>query len=137
MGKKEKKKVGRPSVMTPDIIDKLYYAFSIGCSDVEACAYANIAPSVLYRYQSNHDEFKERKEVLKANPILLAKEAVKKSLTSDNEKERNLMSRWVLEKKCPDEFGNRSELTISASGSLSIEERSDALDGFLKRFDID
>ena len=47
---KDKLKVGRPSVMTPEIINKLEQAFSMGCGDLEACLYADLTPSVLYRY---------------------------------------------------------------------------------------
>lgn len=134
---REKKKIGRPLKITDEVLKKLEYAFSLGCSDNEACIYADITPATLYNYQKRYPDFVDRKNMLKDKPILKARTAIDKALTSDDEKERNITARWLLEHKKSDEFNTKQSVDVQTSGSLSIEERSNALDGFLKRFDID
>ena len=126
-----KTKTGRPTSMTDAIIRKLEDAYALGCSDREAALYAGIACSTLYRYQTEHPEFKERKEALKERPVLKARAAVMDSLESENEKERALMARWYLEHKKADEFSTRAEVAVAADAVLSIEERGEAARSFL------
>lgn len=76
--------MARPTVMTPEIIKKLEEAFLCGCTDVEACLFADIAPSTLYDYQQKNPEFSERKETLKSNPVLKARKVVLNAL-ADND----------------------------------------------------
>ena len=65
--------MARPTKMTTEVIAKLEQAFAMGCNDLEACMYADISQATLYRYQEVHEEFRERKEVLKSNPVMLAR----------------------------------------------------------------
>lgn len=125
---------GRPPAITPDTLARLDYAFSIGCNDKEALAYADVSKSAFYRWLENNPEYRERKEALKARPVLKARKAAVDALDSDNEKEKNLMARWYLEKRRADEFGNKTDINIESNGTLTIEEREKALDGFLSRF---
>ena len=96
---------GRPSVMTPERINKLEQAFSMGCGDLEACLYADLTPSVLYRYQESHPEFKDRKAMLKEKLILKARTVIANSL---NEKDKDT-AKWYLERKKKDEFSTKVE----------------------------
>jgi hypothetical protein len=64
---------GWPPVITPEILDKLEYVFSLGGTDKEACLFAEIGLETLYRYQRTHPKFGERKELLKSKPILKAR----------------------------------------------------------------
>ena len=57
-------------------VKKLEEAFSLGCSDLEACLMANISKQTLYNYQDKNPEFVGRKERLKETPILLARNTV-------------------------------------------------------------
>lgn len=100
-----KNKVGRPTVMTPDVLQKLNQAFAFGASDSEACFYADIAPSTLYEYCNANPEFSERKEALKLKPILKARETVVKALDDPEH------AKWYLSRKAKNEFGTRTELT--------------------------
>lgn len=127
---KKKNKRGRPSVMTPENIDKLDYAFSIGCNDVEALAFAGVSKTAFYNYTSKHPEYKERIECLKLRPVLKAKEENLKLIENGDP----VHIRWYLERKKADEFSMKADVSISATGSLSIESRSEALDGFLRQF---
>ena len=129
----ERPKRGRPHAINKNTLPLLDYAFSIGCTDQEACAYADISMSAFYNYLRRHPDYKDRRETLKKLPILKAKE---KNINLIEEGDP-VHVRWYLEHKCSDEFGKHAEIDINAGGVLSIDDRSAALDGFLKRFDID
>lgn len=92
--------VGRPTVCTPIILERLRQAFALGCTDEEACAYAGIATATLYNYQNNNPEFLEEKEQLKQEPVLKARETVVNSL-DDVE-----TAKWYLQRKAKKEFSN-------------------------------
>lgn len=98
---------GRPTVMTEEVLQKLEYAFSIGCTDKEACISADIAPSTLYDYQEKNPEFAERKGELKEKLVLQARENLRASL----EKEDPQTTRWYLERARKAEFSTRTEHT--------------------------
>lgn len=101
------KEVGRPTVMTPEVIAKLEEVFAIGGSDLEAIFYADISKDALYDYQNKHPEFTDRKEKLKERPILKARQAVVKSLDDPNHAFR------YLSKKRRMEFGDSIDVTTN------------------------
>lgn len=109
--KKKESNVGRPTIMTNDIVGKLEYAFSKGCSDVEACLYANIHKSTLYEYCQKHPEFTDRKEELKHTPLLKARLNIEQAIV-DGDKD---MSRWYAERKAKHEFSLKTEQDINAN----------------------
>lgn len=76
---------GRPTKMTHELIAKLEHAWSMGCSDSEACLYADIVPSTLYRYCESNPEFSERKEMLKSRIVFKARKAMDDLLDSTDE----------------------------------------------------
>lgn len=98
--------MSRPTVMTPEVIAKLEEAFAWGCSDVEACLWADIAPKTLYKYQEKHPEFAQRKANLKERPILIARKSVVKAMPKDPK-----LAMDYLARKRKEEFSLRSELT--------------------------
>lgn len=130
MSNKYKKKpngknaTGRPCVITDEIIAKLEQAFAIGCTDQEACHYAEISSAALYRYQESHPEFRERKEGLKDRPILKAKFTIVKHLDDPR------LAWDYLRSKCSDEFAQKVKQDVSATtspvpiilGTISIPE---------------
>lgn len=71
----------------------------MGCTDLEACLYANISKQTLYNYQELHPEFVDRKEQLKENPILKARLSVMGGLQDNPE-----LALKFLERKKKDEF---------------------------------
>jgi hypothetical protein len=77
---KEENKVGRPEKINDDILAKLEAAFKVGANDTEACEYAEIDPSTLYRYQQRNEEFCNKKKGWKSRPTLKAKMTVYKNL---------------------------------------------------------
>jgi len=104
--KLEPRKPGRPTVITPEVIDKLETAFSMGCTDTEACLYANISRTALFEYMAKNPDFRARREELKDHPMLLARTTVYNALAD------NLANaQWYLERKLKKEFSPRAELT--------------------------
>lgn len=97
---------GRPTIMTPEVIAKLEEAFAWGCTDPEACLWADIAPATLYNYQEKKPEFLERKNQLKEKPVLLARKTVVDQMQKDGK-----LAMDYLARKKKDEFSVRSELT--------------------------
>ncbi len=100
----EKKERGRPTVFTPEVIDKLEEAFSIGATDEEACALAGISLNPLYEYQRVNPKFLERKRELKELLILKARRTVVGSLNNPE------MAWKFLTKKRKEEFGEPSSI---------------------------
>ncbi len=112
-------KIGRPLAMTKDVLQKVEYAFSIGCTDKEACIYADIAPSTLYKYCDENPAFSERKEMLKDKPVLAARMAVVKAIESGDTK----MAWLYLERKRTEEFGQRKKIEIEEkTHALTLDE---------------
>lgn len=99
---------GRPTKMTEETVKKLEEAFLLGCSDLEACLYADISKQTLYNYQDKHPEFVDRKERLKENPVFVARRAVISEMKEDG----NLALKY-LERKKKDEFSIKQEHELS------------------------
>lgn len=106
---------GRPTVMTTDTVNKLEQAFAIGCTDEEACVFADISRTTLYDYIKKNPEFADKKEALKKKPILKAKNTVVKNLDNPD------MALKYLERKCKDEFSTKTETAISTIDSSPFE----------------
>lgn len=125
--------VGRPTLMTENTLQKLEEAFLLGCTDEEACFYADIGKSTLYNYQNDHPEFVERKEQLKNNPIFLARKSVIEGFSNHE------LALKFLERKKKDEFSLRQELVgkdgdaLVPNNSEEIKELSDKFNEFLKQ----
>lgn len=106
----------RPTVMDKDTIYKLEEAFSMGCSDWEACLHAWIWKSTLYKYQTENPEFIERKELLKEHTIKLARQTVVKALENNPD-----IALKYLERKKKDEFSTRTENTWKDWWSMEVK----------------
>ena len=103
--KEDKYLGGRPKKINQDILGKLKEAFLIGCTDEEACFYANINPDTMYEFQKTHSWFSEWKDALKDNPTIQARKTLFGSLSVDKN------AQWYLERKKKKEFSPRSEIT--------------------------
>ena len=96
---------GRDTVMTPEVIGKLEYAFSIGCTDLEACLHADIGKTALYSYQKKNPAFAERKELLKETLVLKSRMVISVAIDKGSAGH----AAWYLERKRKDEFSTRQE----------------------------
>jgi hypothetical protein len=104
--------------MTEATVNKLEEAFAFGCTDQEACLYADISKQCLYNYQEKNPEFVDRKELLKENPVLLAR----KSVVGDLEDDSNLALKY-LERKKKDEFSLKQIVAVeSPFEGMTIEQ---------------
>ena len=92
---------GRPTKFTPVVVAKLEQAFVWGCSDKEACFYADISKDALYDYQNRFPGFIHRKEALKSNLFLQARKTLIEQITK--RKDVALALRF-LERRLPSEF---------------------------------
>lgn len=91
--------------MTKEVLAKLEEAFAWGCTDREACLWADIADKTLYLYQEKHPEFIQRKEALKETPVLLAR----KTVVNGIKKGDRTLSLAYLDRKKKDEFSTKVE----------------------------
>lgn len=113
--KRKRKSVGRPTVMTPDVLDKLRQAYLWGATDEEASDYAGIARKTLSNYKAQNPDFLHKTEAWKNDPILRAK----KRITDDIDTDPNT-AKWYLERKKKDEFSTRKELTGNEGKPISV-----------------
>lgn len=97
---------GAPTVMTTNTISKLDTAFSYGATDEEAAFYAGIAVSTLYNYCRENPSYRERKERLKEQHFMIARETMIKALKDDPK-----FALDYMKAKRKSEFGSRTELT--------------------------
>ena len=113
----QKNKVGRPTVMTESVLDKLIQAFAIGATVAEACLFAGVSDEAYYGYLKRNPEFAKRKRQLQKNPVLRARFALIQLL----DKQDAATVRWVLERKCRKEFGAwlKQELEIDHKNEVA------------------
>ena len=103
----------RPTKLTELAVKKLEEAFALGCTDQEACVYANICKQTLYNYQAKNKEFLDRKELLKSTPFLEARMAVIRNFKKDPR-----LALRFLERRKSDEFNTRQ--TINSDRKVEI-----------------
>jgi len=102
---------GQPTVMTDKTLQLLKDAFLMGCSDVEACLYAEIAPSTLYNYQLIETQYVEQKALWKENTTFRARKNLYNAIVKEGTSKDPATSKWFLERKRKQEFSLRQELT--------------------------
>ena len=112
----EKNKVGRPTVMTPEMVSKLEEGFMKGFTDAECCLYCGISKQALYDYCNKYPEFTDRKEDLKKHPAIQAKLNILDSI-NDGDKD---ISKWYLERKNKDEFSLKQEIAADVKENVTI-----------------
>ncbi len=106
---------GRPTVVTPEVVLKLEEAFALGCSDREACFFADISNDALYGYCKRNPGFTDRKEQLKERPIFLAR----KSLI-DGVQEDPKLALAYLERKKKTEFSLKHEIDATLDANMNV-----------------
>lgn len=73
----------KPDTLSEDCLRRLEDAFSLGCSDAEACCFAGVTLQVFQEHLKSDPTFKDRREILKQRPQLLARQTVFKALKED------------------------------------------------------
>lgn len=85
-------KLGRPTVMTAEVILKLEEAFKCDATDGEACAFAGIGESTYYAQRDSNEAFREQMDRAKQFPFMLAKKTVMQAM---NDKDGGLAMKWL------------------------------------------
>ncbi len=116
MPRKKKGKVGHPTVLTEKALQLLKDAFLLGCSDREACFYAEISEGSLYNHQRRNPEYIKQKELWKENPILKARKKVVEDISQDSR-----LALDYLKCKRKEEFSTKLE---TASESVNVNVNS-------------
>lgn len=107
--------MGRPTVMTPEVVVKLEHAFAIDSTVEEACSYAEISRNSFYDYLQKNPDFSNRIEELRQRPVLAARERAVKGI---HESYGNAMDYLKRKKKL--EFAERIEQTGADGKELQI-----------------
>lgn len=105
--KEQETKVGRPTLMTPDVIAKLKEGFSQGFSIANACIWADISADVYFDYCKIHPEFSDYCKALKQKPLIKSILVINKALNEGDVS----TAKWYAERKAKDEFSLRNEIT--------------------------
>ena len=113
MAKKTTNRVGRPTVMTNEVIGKLELAYTAGANNTQACDFADISQDALYDYIKKNPEFSEKIEHWKQRLKLRAKMNIKNAINDGDED----MSKWYLEKT---DDGFNPKVRQEVSGSLGF-----------------
>ena len=93
--------------MDTDTVGKLEEAFLWGCTDIEACVYADIHRDTLYAYITKHPEFSDRKETLKTSPTMKAKRIISNDLDDNDSATAHKVLDRAIGKKLTIEGGNQ------------------------------
>lgn len=129
-GRPKKVQTGRPLKINDTVLQKLEYAFSMGCTDKEACLFADISEGTLYSYQKENPDFIKRKELLKESVKLHAR----LNLANDIQNRGSIdSSKWYLERKAKDEFSLKSEASVSVSME-GLNDKETALADYMRGF---
>lgn len=127
------------------VVAKLETAYSLDCTDEEACLQAEISLSALYEYQKANPQFLERKRLLKNKLILGARNTVAivmQERNADNKPtDRALDTSFkYLERKRKHEFAPHSTAIVDdgREGALTEERKQEiagALANWNKQYD--
>ena len=112
-------RVGRPTVMTNDVIAKLELAYTADANNTQACDFAGISEDSLYAYIRKNPDFRDKIECWKQRLKLGAKMNVKNTI-ADGDKD---MSKWYLE-KTDNGFNPKQKQELTGKDGNPIEVQS-------------
>ena len=109
---------GRPSIMTKDVVNKLEIAYTAGANDTQACDFADISRTTLYKYINEQEGFADKIEQWKQRLKLRAKMNIQNAI-NDGDKDT---SKWYLE-KTDEAFNpkNKQELTGKDGNPIEVQ----------------
>ena len=99
-------KVGRPSVITGDVVTNLVAYLQRGLSIETACNEAGVSRQSYYRRYETDETFRYKMDSARKYTTVIAAQNIMNAII--DEKKPNLeLSKWWLERKEPEEFGGR------------------------------
>lgn len=84
---------GRPPVITDKVLRKLEEAYLWDATDLQACRFARIGKSTLYKFQIDNPWFVEQKEAWKQDVNLRAKRRIAKAVDTDTDTALKVLER--------------------------------------------
>ena len=110
--------VGRPTVITKQVVAKLEQAFRIRATKEEACTYAGIYRTTLYRHIQENPDFATQIEEWMDHPILAARANIIGAVTHI----KSIPDSWTLLRSAhKDEFAEQKNHKVDIS-SVSIDD---------------
>lgn len=88
----------------------------MGCTNREACFFADVPESTFYNFLKDFPEYLEKIEIWKNYEKIKARMAVHKAL----EKGDKDMAKWYLERKAKDEFSIKQEIDTTVNNRVVI-----------------
>lgn len=108
---------GRPTVLTPKVIDKLVHAFQHGYTKTQAFRYSGISKDTYYGAMKSDEEFADKMRRAQDHLGLKARDVVAVAITANDVK----TAKWWLERKAKDEYSLRREATGAGGGAVKVE----------------
>lgn len=93
-------KVGRPTVDTPELRQKIEEATALDASIEEVAFYADISRETYYQLIKKDKDFSDRLDALRQRPVLKARQTINKALDNPHD------AQWYLERKRRKEFAS-------------------------------
>ena len=109
-------KIGRPRAITPKILEKLEEAFKLGCTNREACFYADVKESTFYDFLKDNPEFSEKIDMWKEYQKIKARYVIHKALDKGDRD----IAKWYLERKAKEEFSPKQEFDTTVKNRVVI-----------------
>jgi len=106
--KQDKKKGGRPTVVTQETVRKLEDAFCYDATVEEACLSAGISRNTYYEFLKKYPDFQDRIDELRQAPMLV----IRKKIVSVAEHDADMGMKYS-ERKKKQEFSTRTEVAHS------------------------
>ena len=101
---------GRPTIMTPETVNKLKEGFAQGFSVDNACIWANISKQTYYTYCEKEAGFLDYCKSLQKKPLIKSILVINKALNEGDVS----TAKWYAERKAKDEFSLKVENQIDA-----------------------
>lgn len=102
------KHAGQPTKIDNARVQLLIAAFQNGMDVRSACIYAGISKTAYYERCRKDIQFLDTMERAKNNLTELAGNRISTILRTGSDRDAGPIARWVLEKKIPDEYGNKT-----------------------------
>lgn len=98
---------GRPTVVTPEIIEKLESIFRDGAHIIEACENVGISRQAYYDALKRDPSFADRMDAAQEYTTEVARAVVSKAIKRGDRE----TAKWWLERRVKNKFSTRNELT--------------------------
>jgi len=112
----------------PNQVERLRQAFAIGANVEIACRHAGISKDTYYKWIKKDKKLSDEFEAIRDHPILKSLKAVVEALDQPQYAFR------YLEKKLPQEYGERTTITHEGEVKVSNPEQKEELTKMVKEF---